>query len=79
MPRLRQLRKRLPAGRMWAVARRDVGQGAPVRSRQKIPFSTRRSSTRSLPRTSVGNSGSITAHSASVRSNRAIHDPPSEG
>ena len=49
-----------------------------MRSRQKIPLSTRRSSTRSLPRTSVGNRGSITPHSASVRSNRAIQVPPAQ-
>jgi len=46
--------------------------GAPVRSRQKIPLSTRRSSTRGLPRTFVGNKGWITDHSKSVRSKRAI-------
>jgi len=35
-------------------------QGAPIRSRQKMPFSTRRSSTRFTPRTFVGNNGSST-------------------
>jgi hypothetical protein len=34
------------------------------------------SPTRSLPRTSVGRSGSMTARSSSVRSNRAIQNPP---
>src|SRR3974390_1405226 len=47
-------------------------QGAPVRSRQKIPFSTRRSSTRGTPRGLFGSSGWITDHSKSVRSKRAI-------
>src|SRR5690606_30552889 len=47
-------------------------QGAPVLSRQNIPFKTRRSSTRGLPRTLVGRSGSITDHSKSVKSKRAI-------
>src|ERR1700758_457625 len=46
--------------------------GAPVRSRQKIPFNTRRSSPRFPPRTLFGNNGAITDHSKSVRSNRAI-------
>jgi hypothetical protein len=40
--------------------------GAPVRSRQKIPFNTRRSSTRGTPRGLFGNSGAITDHSKSV-------------
>ena len=47
-------------------------QGAPVRRRQKMPFRTRLSSTRGLPRTFVGNNGWITDHSKSVRSKRAI-------
>lgn len=47
-------------------------QGAHMRGRQKMPFRTRRRSTRSLPRTTVGDSGSITAHSASIRSNCAV-------
>jgi len=51
-------------------------QGAPVRKRQKMPFNTRRSSTRFTPRTFVGSNGSITDHSKSVKSNRAmIHSP----
>lgn len=40
----------------------------PDRSTQKIPFSTRRSSTRGTPRGLLGNSGSITCHSKSVTS-----------
>ena len=47
-------------------------QGAPVLSRQKIPFKTRRSSTRFTPRDFCGKSGWITDHSKSVRSKRAI-------
>jgi hypothetical protein len=47
-------------------------QGAPVRSRQKIPFNTRRSSTRGTPRGLFGNNGWITHHSKSVRSKRAM-------
>jgi transposase-like protein len=43
-----------------------------VWNRQKIPFRTRRSSTRATPRGLFGNSGCITAHSKSVRSKRAI-------
>jgi len=46
--------------------------GAPVRSRQNIPFRTRLSSTRATPRTLFGSKGWITDHSKSVRSNRAI-------
>src|SRR6202008_4442629 len=46
--------------------------GAPVRSRQKMPFNTRRSSTRFTPRPLFGNNGAITDHSKSARSNRAI-------
>ncbi len=80
MPRLRQRRKRLPqvvCGRSAPGCQRPRARA--VRSRQKIPFSTRRSSTRSLPRTSVGNSArSITAHSASVRSNRGHQGPPAQ-
>jgi len=41
--------------------------GAPVRSTQKIPLSTRRSSTRGTPRGLFGKSGAITPHSKSVR------------
>jgi hypothetical protein len=47
-------------------------QGAPVRNLQNIPFNTQRSSTRFTPRTFVGSKGSITDHSKSVRSKRAI-------
>jgi hypothetical protein len=47
-------------------------RGAPVRNRQKIPFKTRRSSTRGTPRGLFGNNGSITDHSKSDKSNRAI-------
>jgi hypothetical protein len=47
-------------------------QGAPVRNRQKMPFNTRRSSTRATPRGLSGNKGWITDHSKSVRSKRAI-------
>src|SRR6478672_6239926 len=46
--------------------------GAPVRNRQKIPFNTRRSSTRGTPRGLFGNNGWITDHSKSDRSKRAI-------
>src|SRR5258707_4459143 len=46
--------------------------GAPDRSTQKMPFKTRRSSTRGTPRGLFGNKGWITDHSKSVRSNRAI-------
>jgi hypothetical protein len=44
----------------------------PERSTQKMPFSTRRSSTRGTPRGLFGNSGSITRHSKSVRSYRLM-------
>jgi hypothetical protein len=47
-------------------------QGAPMRSRQNIPFNTRRASTRFTPRTFVGSKGWITDHSKSVRSKRVI-------
>src|SRR6266404_5621652 len=47
-------------------------QGAPVRSRQNIPFKTRRSSTRATPRGLFGSKGPITDHSKSVKSKRAI-------
>src|SRR5258706_12895940 len=46
--------------------------GAPVRSRQNIPFKTRRSSTRATPRGLFGSKGPITDHSKSVKSKRAI-------
>ena len=46
--------------------------GAPVRSRQKMPFSARRSPTRGTPRGLVGSKGAITVHSKSLKSNRAI-------
>jgi len=51
-------------------------QGAPVRSRQKMPFKTLRSSERGTPRTLLGSSGAITDHSKSVRSKRPISKPP---
>jgi hypothetical protein len=53
--------------------------GAPVRKRQKMPFSTRRSSTRGTPRGLFGNNGWITDHSKSVKSKRPIspsNSPP---
>jgi len=46
--------------------------GGPVRSRQNIPFKTRRSSTRAKPRGLFGSRGAITDHSKSVKSKRAI-------
>jgi hypothetical protein len=46
--------------------------GGPVRNRQKMPFSTRRSSTRGTPRGLLGSNGWITDHSKSVKSKRAI-------
>ena len=52
--------------------------GAPVRNTQKIPFSTRRSSTRGTPRGLFGSSGAITPHSKSVSSYpRIIKSSPS--
>src|SRR3546814_6634597 len=45
---------------------------APERSTQKMPFSTRLSSTRGTPRGLLGSSGSITHHSKSVRSYRLM-------
>ena len=59
-------------GRMRSVAGRDSAHGAPVRNRQNIPFTTRRSSTQGTPRTFVGSKGSITDHAKSVKSKRAI-------
>jgi hypothetical protein len=41
-----------------------------------MPFNTRRSSTRFTPRTFVGSNGSITDHSKSDKSNRAIASLP---
>ena len=41
-----------------------------------MPLSTRRSSTRGTPRGLLGNSGSITLHSKSVRSYRFIGKLP---
>jgi hypothetical protein len=55
-------------GGAWAVA---VGQIAPQRaecSTQKMPLSTRRSSTRGAPLGLFGSNGAITRHSKSVRS-----------
>jgi len=48
-----------------------AAHGGPVLSRQKMPFSIRRSSTHGLPRTLVGNKGWITDPSKSVRSKSA--------
>jgi hypothetical protein len=53
-------------------------QCAPVRSRQNMPFNTRRSSTRFTPRTLVGSNGCITDHLKSVRANLPIFSPPSQ-
>src|SRR5260221_12311716 len=47
-------------------------EGAPVRSRQNIPFKTRRSSTRATLSDLFGSKGPITDHSKSVKSKRAI-------
>ena len=57
-------------GLMRSVTGRDSAHGAPVRNRQNIPFTTRRSSTQGTPRTFVGSTGSITDHSKSVKSKR---------
>src|SRR5215468_1692378 len=64
--------------RLWQVVRGPnrsgrSRQGAPDRSTQKMPFSTRRSSTRGTPRGLLGRSGAITRHSKSVRSYRLMH------
>ncbi len=50
--------------------------GEPDRKRQKMPFSTRRSSTRATPRDLRGNNGSMILHSASVRSYRSPSQAP---
>src|SRR5215469_15138069 len=65
--------KAIVAGGAWAVRSGRSRHGAPDRSTQKMPFSTRRSSTRGTPRGSLGRSGSITRHSKSVRSYRLMH------
>lgn len=49
-----------------------------MRSRPMIPFFSRRQSTTSLPRMSIGKIGLIAVHAASVRSNRAISWPSSQ-
>jgi hypothetical protein len=49
------------AGRMTAVALRHVRHGAPIRSGQKMPFTSRRSLTRAVPRGVFGSTGSIAA------------------
>jgi hypothetical protein len=41
-------------------------QGEPVRNRQKMPFKTRRSSSRCTPRGLFGSSGAMIDHSKSV-------------
>jgi hypothetical protein len=54
------------------IALRQVAPACPERRTQKMPFNTRRSSTRGTPRTLVGKCGSIARHSFSVRSYRPI-------
>src|SRR5258706_7787866 len=50
-------------------------QGAPERKTQKIPFRTRRSSTRGMPRGLFGRNDLMAAHSKSVSSYRMIRGP----
>src|SRR6202022_2994597 len=50
-------------------------QGAPERKTQKMPFRTRRSSTRGMPRGLFGGIGLIAAHSASLSSYSVIQAP----
>ena len=59
---------------------RDMSaHGEPVRNRQRMPFSTRRSSTRGTPRGLFGSSGAMIDHSLSVSSyRRRTIKPPSQ-
>ena len=59
-----------PAADAQTVA--EWRHGAPERSTQKMPFNTRRSSTRGTPLGLFGSKGSITRHSKSVRSYRLM-------
>ena len=54
--------KAIVAGGARAIALGRSRHGAPDRSTQKMPFSTRRSSTRGTPLGLFGSSGSITRH-----------------
>lgn len=56
----------LSAVRPIALRQGAPRRALPERSNQKMPFSTRRSSTRSTPLGLLGSSGSITRHSKSV-------------
>jgi hypothetical protein len=52
------------------VGLRQIAPGAPERKTQKMPFRTRRSSTRGMPRGLFGSNDLMAAHSKSVRSYR---------
>ena len=77
MPCLAPAVEPVHAGCMRAMTRGNVRPRRAVRSRQNIPFKTRRSSTRSTPRGLFGNKGSITDHSKSDKSKPAIIQSPS--
>ena len=57
-----------PSGETWAGRGARSRHGAPDRSTQKMPFRTRRSSTRGTPRDLFGSIGLMAAHSWSLSS-----------
>lgn len=71
-PALLQRRNRLYAVVCGPYRSGKSRHGAPDRSTQKIPFKTRRSSTRGMPRGLFGSKGSMARHSKSDKSYRLI-------
>src|SRR5579875_3392476 len=67
-PALRHRTKRLEQVVGGPYSLGSARHGAPVRKTQKIPFRTRRSSTRGTPRGLFGSNGAITPHPKSVSS-----------
>lgn len=69
-PNLRRRTKRLQQVVDGPYRSGISAQGEPVRSRQQMPFSTRRSSARGTPRGLFGNNAAMIDHSKSVSSYR---------
>src|SRR6478735_8695462 len=79
-PRPAQRTKRLYSVFFGPYTSAQSAQRPPQRSACTIPLSTRRSSTRALPRTSVGSSGAIRSHCASENQKKSdIAPPPHRG
>ena len=72
MPRRRPAHEAVIDRRRWTIGFRQSHQRQPLLSTWTMPLMTRRSSTRSTPRTSFGNRGSIRAYCFSFNQNKFL-------